>query len=332
MRRSLLVCIVVAGILLAACGAAPSAGTRPETTTGVPFSLGLGRIPITIDENGKLGIEGFLSLEQIDQFAALFNLPVKLSSFAVSPQLVQFFMQNGIQHIEMRQNADGLTVLVNGRRLPGLSWKGNALDNVTLLTKLFGGQGAQIGDLIQKFAPLVRGLGLDIALKFPASEGATPIPFASEEVAAAPPVAPEGPPWLTAQIEVKYDERGVPSFQGISAEELQALFPGRQLLVAMDPRVIAQAQANNIQYVVLRSTGNGIGVYVNGAPLPAIVWDKDSLSNAIDLWGQMNPGLSSAMLEPIRRIASTVLSGTDLQITLHFPVAPGVEAIPVTLP
>ena len=83
MRRSLLVCLVVAGILLAACTPAPSAGTPPKTTTGAPFSLGLGRIPITIDENGKLGIEGFLSLEQIDQFAAMFNLPVKLSSFAV---------------------------------------------------------------------------------------------------------------------------------------------------------------------------------------------------------------------------------------------------------
>jgi hypothetical protein len=332
MRRLLLVCIVVAGILLAACTPAPSAGTRPETTTALPFSLGLGRIPITIDENGKLGIEGFLSLEQIDQFAGLLNLPVKLSSFAVSPQLVHAFMQNGIQHIEMRQTTDGLTLLVNGKRLPGLSWKGNALDNVTQLTKLFGGQSAAIGDIMQKFAPLVRSLGLDIALKFPVPQGATPIPYASEEVAAATPAPPEGPPWLTAQFEVNYDERGVPSFQGISAESLQALFPGRQLLVAMDPRVIAQAQANNIQYIVLRSTGNGIGLYVNGAPLPSIVWDKESLSNAIDLWGEMNPGLSSAMLEPIRQIASTVLGGTDLQVVMHFPVAPGVEPIPVTLP
>lgn len=332
MRRSLLVCIVVAGILLAACGAAPSAGTRPETTTGVPFSLGLGRVPITIDENGKLGIEGFLSLEQIDQFAALFNLPVKLSSFAVSPQLVRFFTQNGIQHIEMRQTADGLLLLVNGKPMPHLSWQGGALDNVSQLTKLLGGQSAQIGDLVQKFAPLVRNLGLDIALKFPVSEGATPIPFATEEVALATPVAPAGPPWLTANIEVKYDERGVPSFQGISAEELQAMFPGRQLLVAMDPRVIAQAQANNIQYITLRSKADGLYLYINGAPLPSIVWDKDSLSNAIDLWGQMNPGLSSAALEPIKRLASSVLTGADLQIILHFPVAQGVEPIPVTVP
>ncbi len=332
MRKSLFVWLVIVGVLFAACTPAAMPETAPRAGTVVPFSLSLGRIPITVDESGTLGIEGFLSLAQLDQLAALFNLPVRLSGFGLPPELVRLMMANGIQHIEMRHTGESLLVLVNGKRLPSISWGDGTLDNLAQLTPLLGPQGAQLGRLVQQLIPIVKGLGLTVALKFPVPEGATPIPFASDEVALATPVPPAAAPWLAAQFEVKYDERGVPSFLGMSAEEVQALFPDRRLMIALDRNVIAQAQANNIQYLAIRSKGDGLWVYVNGAPLPPIMWDKDSISNAVDLWGQMNPGLDPTTLGLIRLFASSLLSSMDLGVILHFPLAPGAEPIPVALP
>jgi hypothetical protein len=237
-------------------------------------------------------------------------------------------MLGGIQHIEIRQTADRLVLLVNGQPMPSLSWKDGSFDSLGQLLALFGPQTAQMGQMIQRLAPLAQRLGLSIALKFPSPAGVEAIPFASEDVALAQPVPVTEPPSMALQLEVKYNQDGVPSFLGIPPEDVQSMFGGQQLRLALDPQIIQRAQANNVQHLEVRSKGDGLWIYVNGTAVPPVRWDKKTLSSAVDAWVKMNPGLSPFVANTARTVAP-FLSNADLSLMLHFPLAPGAEPIPV---
>ncbi len=328
MRRVVVVWLVFAGLLLSACGAAVLPGTEQEKEGSKAFTIGLPRIVVSVDEEGQLGIDGFLSLSQLDQMANSLGIPLGLSSFSLPPELVQRMMLGGIQHLEIRQAADKLVLLFNGKPMPSLSWKDGSLDSMGQFLNLFGQQTAQTGQMIQKLVPLAERLGLSIALKFPTQPGAEPIAYASNEVVQAEPEAVTGSPSLGLQLDVKYDEAGVPSLLGIPPGEIRTLFAGQRL--ALDPQIIERAQANNIQHVQVRSKGDGLWLYVNGSPMPPIRWDKPTLSNAIDVWVAMNPGLSPSLADTVRTLAP-YFGNADLSVMLHFPLAPGAEPIPVQM-
>jgi hypothetical protein len=330
MRRVTVAWIIIAGLLLSACGTAVLPQAESGAESGKALTIGLPRIVVTVDENGKLGIEGFLSLTQLDQLANSLGLPLGLSSFALPPEMVQRMMIGGIQHLEIRQTADKLVLLFNGKPMPSLSWKDGSIDSLSQLLSLGGPQASQTGQMLQKLIPLAERLGLSIALKFPTQPGAEPIPYASDEVVMAQPEAATTDPSLSLNLEVSYDEAGVPSFLGIPPEQIQALFGGQRLRLALDPKIIEQAQANNIQHLELRSKGDGLWVYVNGNAVPPVRWDKQTLGNAIEVWVAMNPGLNPSVGNTVRTLAP-YLSNADLSIMLHFPVAPGAEPIPVTM-
>ena len=327
MRRAAIAWLVIVGLLLSACGTAAIPGAEPGVEGGSAFSIGLPRIVVTVDENGKLGIEGFLNLAQLDQLASSLGIPLGLSSFSLPPEIVQRMMLGGIQHVEVRQTADKLQLLFNGEPTPSLSWKEGSFDSLAQVLGLMGPQASQAGQLIQRLAPLAGRLGLSIALKFPTAPGVEAIPYASEEVALATPEPVEGAPLMVLQSEVTYDEAGIPSVLGIPPEEIQAVFGGLPIRLALDPRYIKLMQDNNVQHLQIRSKGDGLWIYVNGSPVPPIRWDKQSLGNAIDTWVAMNPGLSPAVANMVRTLAP-YLGNADLSIMLHFPPAPGAEPIP----
>jgi hypothetical protein len=329
MRRLAVVWLVIAGLILSACGAAILPQAESGAESGKALTIGLPRIVITVDEAGKLGIEGFLSLSQLDQLANSLGLPLGLSSYQLPPELVKRMMIGGIQHLEIRQTADKLVLLFNGEPMPSLSWKDGSVDSLGQLLSLFGPQASQTGEMIQKIVPLAERLGLSVALKFPTEPGAESIPYATDEVVSAQPEPVTTNPSLSLNLEVTYDEAGVPSFLGIPPEQIQALFGGQQLRLALDPKIIERAQANNIQHVELRSKGDGLWLYVNNNAVPPVRWDKQTLGSAIDVWVAMNPGLNPSVAKTIRTLAP-YLSNADLSIMLNFPVAPGAEPIPVT--
>jgi hypothetical protein len=328
MRKVAIVWLVVAGLFFSACSPAMLPGAEPGAGGSGGLTIGLPRIVVTVNEQGKLGIEGFLNLQQLDQMASSLGLPLGLSSFSLPPSLVRRMMLGGIQHVELRQTADKLILLFNGEPMPSLSWKDGSLDNLELVLKMLGPQTAEVGQMIQRLAPLTERLGLSIALKFPTAQGVAAIPYASEETIFKEPEPVTGTPTMLLQFEVKYNEDGVPSFLGMPYEEVQALFGGQPARLALDPRVVEQAQANNIQHLQVRSKGDGLWIYVNGKPLPPIRWDKQTLANAIDTWVKMNPGLSPLVAKSVQTIAP-FLSNADLSILMHFPLAPGAEPIPV---
>jgi hypothetical protein len=290
--------------------------------SGETFVVGLPPLVVTFDDAGKAGVEGV----PIEAIASSVGMPIQLP--ALDPYYVNWMKQANIQHVELRQTGDGLALLVNGKLMPHLVWKDGELQAAGEMARLLGGpQGAAVAGMLQKLAPILQRLGLSVVVKFPTAEGAEAIPLASDEVAMAEPATPEGPASAVMQFEVKYDDQGVPSIMGISAHDLAAL--GINAPLALAPYAIQQAQANNIQNLEVRSKGDGLYAYVNGVQLPALAWDAEMLSNAVDVYGKMN-NISPTYLNLIKQFLP-MLSKTDVAVMVHLPVAEGQTPIPAKM-
>lgn len=324
MRRFVLVVLVLTGLVLAACGPAIMPAAAPQTESGETFVVALPRIVITFDEQGNPGVEG-VALEEI---ARSVGVPLDLSQYRIDPFYSAWMEAANIQHIELRQTGDGIALLVNGALMPSLSFQDGSLQRMSEIAPLLGPNGPAIGQLIEKFAPLVQRLGLAIALKFPVQDDAQAIDYAPADVKVAALAPSTEAPAAVAKFEVRYDEQGVPSILGISARDLQAL--GVNANIALDPSVLAQLQANNVQHMQISNRSNGLYLWVNGSPLPAIAWDSAALTNAVGVYQQMNPGVPQQYLDLIKTFVP-MLGKTDVSVMIHFPVGAGQTPIPATM-
>lgn len=325
MRRFVLVALVLTAMLLSSCGPAIMPSAAPQTESGETFVVALPRIVLTFDDQGNPGVEG-VALEDI---ARSLGFALDLKQYRIDPFYPAWMEAANVQHIELRQTGDGIALLVNGALMPSLSFQGDSLQRIADIAPLLGQNGPALGTLVAKFAPLVQRLGLSVVLKFPRQDGAADIPYGPDDIKLADIKPAAGvSPSAVAKFEVKYDDQGVPSILGISARDLQAL--GLNANVALAPQVLGQLQANNVQNVQLSSRSNGLYMWVNGSPLPAIAWDAASLQNALQVYEQMNPGVPKPYLDLIKTFVP-MLGQTDVSIMVHFPVGAGQEVMPAKM-
>lgn len=324
MRKSFLVLLALASLLLTSCGPAIMPAANPELPSGEVFQVALPRIVVTFDKDGKPGLEG-VPLEDI---SAALGRPIDLGAFSINNTypMTDWMTAANIQHVELRQTGDGIAVLVNGELMPSLVYGEGALERVGDVAPLLNPQGAAIAEMLQKFGPLVQRLGLAIVLKFPQQEGVAAIEYNPGDVklTSVAEAAAKTTPSAVAKFEVRYDDLGVPSILGISARDLQAVGVDAQLALRAD--YIAGLKANNIQNAQISARPDGLHLWINGTALPTIVWNEETLNNAVEIYAQMNPGVPPAYLNLIRTFVP-MLGRTDLSVLVHFPLAEGVAAI-----
>ncbi len=321
MRKPIVVLLAIASLILAGCGPAIMPSAAPKTADGEQFVVALPRIVLAFDANGKPGVEGL----PVEQIANSLGYPLDLSAYRIDPNYINWMTSSNIQHIEIRQTGSGLALVANGLLMPSVKWQDGSLEATAGLVRMLGPQNEQLANLLQKLAPIVQRLGLSIVLKFPLQAGAAEIPLASENIVMATPVPTSGEPSAIMQFEVKYDDQGVPSIMGISARDLAAANINAPLALA--PYAIQQAQASNIQYLQLRSKGDGLYIYLNGTSLPAVTWDKTSLSNTLDVVQKLY-AVYPIDWNLIRQFVP-LLSNTDISILINLPLAPGATPIPI---
>lgn len=324
MHRFVLVVLILVGLLVASCGPAIMPAAAPETESGEVFVVALPRIVITFDDQGNPGVEG-VALEELARSA---GFALDLSQYRIDPFYPAWMKAANIQHIELRQTGDGIALLANGELMPSLSFGDGSLARMSDIAPLLGQNGPAIGQLIQKFAPLVQRLGLSIVLKFPSQDGAQAITYGVDDVRLSALQPSTDPASAVVKFEVRYDEQGVPSILGISARDLQAV--GVNASIALAASVLQQLQANNVQNIQLSTRSNGLYLYVNGSPLPAIAWDNESLGNAVAVYEQMNPGVPKVTLDLIKTLVP-MLGKTDMSVMVHFPLGAGVQPIPAKM-
>jgi sulfur carrier protein ThiS len=238
-----------------------------------------------------------------------------------------------VQHVELRHTGDGLVLLVNGMPMPSISWDDESLKATGDLLAVFGPglglQGEAMQQLLTQLAPIVQRMGISVAIKFPAAADAPVVEFAGDDVALAPVAAAAASPSAIAKFEVKYDDQGVPSIMGVSARDIARLTGQSNLALALDPNIVANAKANNLQTLQLTTAADGLSVSLNGQTLPKIAWDEGRIGNVIDLLTQLNPALAPSA--PIIKQLAPMLTNTNVGIMLHFPLAEGAEPIQVKM-
>ncbi len=126
---------------------------------------------------------------------------------------------------------------------------------------------------------------------------------------------------------VQYDNNGVLGLAGVTTTQLYQ-WTGIDLRgLNIQPWVVQRFVDANIQYVEVVEGESGLGVYVNGRPLPYIAWDAKSLANL----GEFLPALGVPYGKVIGKLLP-LLRYTRLAVVVQFPVKSGAEFIPVREP
>jgi hypothetical protein len=321
--RKVVVALAIVGLLLAGCGPAIMPSAAPDGPDGEQFVIALPQIVVVYGEDGTPSLEGV----DVQTIARSIGFNLDLTAYRMDPTYINWMKVANVQHVEMRQTGTGLAMMVNGKLLPHVSWQDGSLESAGGFVEMLGPQYAQLGQLVKKLAPIAKRLGISIVVKFPVAEGAEAIALASDDVVMATPAPAAGPASAIVQFEIKYDAQGVPSIMGISARDLANA--GINAPLALHPYYIQQAQANNIQYLQLRSKGDGLYLYVNGMPLPGIAWDQVMLQNTLEAAQRMYAHLPIDW-NIINQLVP-LLSNTDVSILIHLPIAEGVEAVQVKM-
>jgi len=317
MLRKSWVPILILVLVLAGCGK-PVEPPEPSTTPGGEvFQVALPRIVVDVDKDGNPSVLGLGP-------AVLKGMGVDLAGMQVPVSTVEQMAKADVQHIEIASVGDRLVFLVNGKPMPHLGWNANSLQQGLNLMDVLGVQNAE---LYKKLLPLVTRLGLNIVLRFPTEPGAAEIPLSEPGTAKKTAIAPttEAASLIT-KFEIKFDENGVPSIMGLSGNDLAALGVGA--MGGLSPDMLAKLQAGNIQNMELRMKPDGLHMYVNGEPLPLVIWDSALLKNVVDVYSQLSP---DAALLPVIQMFLPYLDRADVGILLHFPPAAGKDPIPAKM-
>jgi hypothetical protein len=270
--------------------------------------IALPRLVVDLDENGNPSVEG-LALEDIE---ALTGVP--LQTLALNPYYVDWMKNTNVQHVELAHSDDGIFLFVNGEQLPYLDWDSESIEAAGDVAALFNVPYAR---LISLLAPIIQRTGLNVVVRFPTQDGAASIPMRDATSPPAPIEAEAAAPSLITHIDVDYDATGEPMIAGVTSGEL-AEATGLYLPVNLDPAMVAALQAQGVQTLRLLSTGEGLYVYVNEAPLPHVAWDQGRLADTAGLYAQINP--DSPYIRLINLLAPQ-LDNMDLDLMLRFPEA-----------
>lgn len=315
MRRTLWVLLLVVTMALAGCGPAMPPAAGAQTEGGETFVIALPRIVVDFDQAGTPSIMG-LSLADAGRLMGQ-NFP----NFVIPPAMVQTMTNANIQHLEIRQTGSGLAMFANGKAMPYLGWSDASLQQANDLAGVLLSQNTM---QVRKFMPILRRLGLDIVLRFPRQSGTAEVPLVNPDdalkIATAQVTSPAS---AIVKFEIKYDDRGQPGVLGITTADLSSMGINTASF-SLAPSTLQLLQQKNIQFLELRSKGDGLFVYVNGQPLPNIVWDDTFLTNAADLYAQMNPGSPYNTL--VKQFVP-LINKADVGLLIHFPLAAGAKPI-----
>ena len=82
---------------------------------------------------------------------------------------------------------------------------------------------------------------------------------------------------------IDYDLEGQPSVGGVPLSSLGMLPASVVEQITLDADIIGQLQDANIQNLQVNNQTSGLTLFVNGAQIPSLSWDKDSLATLASL-------------------------------------------------
>jgi hypothetical protein len=308
-------------VLLAGC--APRPGTPlSEAFESDELYVDLPAIVIDFDAQGQASLGG-VSVANLGAVAGM-----DLSALALDPSIVNFFVIENIQHIQIVTNPDGLTILVNGLRVPSLVWDEGSL---VATAETVNALGIAL-PVLDRILPLVQQFGLGITLRFPVTEGNEAIALGqltptegSGQQAEAFLAAVGTPPRIN--LPVVYDADGNFRVGDLTAAEWTELTGAPFDLLQLSPEQIQGVTEAGLTSLSLATTPQGLQISANGQALPTISWGEGELQNVLDLPVVQNllvgalSGMGMESGEIVETIKSLlpVIQTSDANITVFFP-------------
>lgn len=315
--RSRLLLLLVVALVLAGCGGgAAIQATETGTPGGEVFQVALPRLVVDLDMEGNPSVLGINP--SLLQFFG-----VDTSTMKVPPATVEQMMTAGIQHIEIAAVGDRIMFYVNGKPMPHLGWTAASLPRALDVADAF--MDVQNAQMIRQVLPLVTRLGLDIVLRFPRGDAAEIAMIDANLAKAFQPTPSTEPASMIIKFEVKFDEQGRPALLGLTADDLASMGVSGMALPAA---TLADMQAANIQHMEFQTQPDGAFIYVNGEPLPTIIWDTQLLANLMEVVRSL---AADSQLLPLLEALVPYVDRADVGILVHFPIAAGQEPIPATM-
>lgn len=304
----ILALMVIAALVVSACGAATVPTNEETTESGQRFLISLPRLVIDVDDNGAMSVGG-LSMQAVSKLLPGVQLPERV----VDPYYVDWMKNTNVQHVELVSSKNGLFVFINGEPMPYLTWEGDSLKN---LGAVMGLAGLPYGQLVTKLMPIIQRTGVNVVLRFPTQDGAAEIPMrdpsqAPEAVAA---TAEEQPAAIIGRVDINYDKNGVPMLAGMTSRDLAAA--GLYLPIELAPQTLDQLKAAGVKDMEFKTTPNGVAISVNGEPLPQIAWSDALLNNGAAMYAQINPDSPYISLA---KLLVPELDNMDIDLRMTFP-------------
>jgi len=317
----------VLAIALTACaGATPSKVADKNSD----FYLALPRVVVDIDEQGKPSIAG-ITPEMVKSLS-MGNLD--LTQFTVPQDYLAWLESTDTQHVELAFNGDGMYIYANGKQLPYVALSDESVSNLGsvagTMTSIFAPGYEGYMPLVERFLPLARRLGLNLVVRLPRAEGAAEVALRDPNVAEpAPNLTPQENSPIQVRVVVTYDENGVPSIAGISADDLQAMTGYDMTMLKLDPNFVAQLKSKGVQHLSMKSMGDGMSLAVNDKPLPTLMCNADCLKNTAAVVGNLNTYPGMEQINELVTKFGPELRNVNAELALRFPQAPGSKSIPL---
>lgn len=304
---------------LALSGCAPRAGQGSVADDADQLVIDLPALVLDFGMDGTPAIKNAALADLVDTLGVSLDLPVP-------PEMVFLMEASNIQHIQVSNTPDGLLLLVNGRSIPSISYKGDSLSALPGTLSSFG-MVVPMADLL--FA-LVDQLGIGVIAKFPVAPGAEMIPLyiegdsssamaakaAQEEFLAAVGTPPR------INLPIFYEADGSFSIGDLSIEEMNAMTDYALAPLAMTLSQLSIARTLGISQLGISTNVDGITISIDGNALPTLDWSDGKASNLLELittipvLDMAMPGMGS-MLPTINQILPLV-QATEFDLTLHF--------------
>jgi len=313
-------------VIAPACTGQPTPLAQPQGD----FAIALPRIVIDIDKDGVPSVGG-VSADVLRTVTFGYFDP---SILRVPQVYVDWFTRTGLQHFEVVYKDDGLYLFTNGKPLPHIGWSSESFDNTGQVVEMVNKTGMMnpaYVSMIKLALPFVQRIGVNVAFRFPVQQGAAEIPFADPSSMQATATASTVSTVATARVNLIYGSDGVPSIMNVSSRDLGKAIGYDLSLLELTPAMLDQVKSTGIQHITLHSTKDGVLLWVNDKPLPNVSWTPDNLKNGVDVFSQLYNPVDPQLMKALEQLVPS-LSQTDVEVVLHFPVAEGVQPIPVPKP
>jgi len=124
-------------------------------------------------------------------------------------------------------------------------------------------------------------------------------------------------------ILVEYDAEGQASLLGMPVAELGGALGTDLSALSLGAETIGKFTDANVQHIQISNQPNVLRIYMNGAPLPAIIWNGDAMSALAETLTGL--GTDASMLTTL----TPLLPNLGVGLALQMPVPSGETAIPL---